>query len=83
MATYTGVAYPRQRSRTRNQRRRKLFARQKLMGVVLLLITIGVFWMASTGTTFEDKDCTAALITLPFGLYPRYDTAHEEDGPRV
>ena len=54
MATYTGVAYPRQRSRTRNQ---------------LLLITIGVFWMASTGTTFEDKDCTAALITLPFGLY--------------
>lgn len=69
MATYTGVAYPRQRSRTRNQRRRKLFARQTLMGVVLLLITIGVFWMASTGTTFEDKDCTAALITLPFGLY--------------
>lgn len=62
MATYTGVAYPRQRSRTRNQRRRKLFARQKLMGAVLLLITIGVFWMASTGTTFEDKDCTAALI---------------------
>ena len=57
MATYTGVAYPRQRSRTRNQRRRKLFARQKLMGAVLLLITIGVFWMAS------------ALITLPFGLY--------------
>lgn len=42
MATYTGVAYPRQRSRTRNQRRRKLFARQKLMGAVLLLITIGV-----------------------------------------
>jgi hypothetical protein len=39
------------------------------MGAVLLLITIGVFWMASTGTTFEDKDCTAALITLPFGLY--------------
>jgi len=39
------------------------------MGVVLLLITIGVFWMASTGTTFEDKDCTAALITLPSGLY--------------
>ena len=69
MATYTGVAYPRQRSRTRNQRRRKLFARQKLMGAVLLLITIGVFWMASTGTTFEDKDCTADLITLTFGLY--------------
>lgn len=69
MTTYTGAAYPRQRSRTRNQRRRKLFARQKLMGLVLLLVTIGIFWMASTGTTFEDRDCTAALITLPSSLY--------------
>ena len=69
MAAYTGTAYPSQRSKTRNQRRRKLFARQKLMGVAFLLATVGIFWLASTGATLEDRDCTAILFTLPLGLY--------------
>lgn len=54
---------------TRNQRRQKLMAQQRIMGLVMILITGLVLWLASTGVTPEDQDCTAIFITLPLGLW--------------
>lgn len=42
---------------------------QKIFGLVLLVISIGVIILASTGKTPEDKDATAILFTVPIGLY--------------
>ncbi len=53
---------------TRNQRRRKMLIEQKLMGLALIAISILIFILASTGKTFEDRDCTAIFITMPLGL---------------
>lgn len=53
---------------TRNQRRRKMLIEQRLMGAGLIVISILIFIFASTGKTFEDRDCTAIFITLPLGL---------------
>lgn len=53
---------------TRNQRRRKLFIEQKLMGLGLIAISVFLIWFASLGQTIEDQDCTAVLLTLPLGL---------------
>lgn len=54
---------------TRNQRRQKLMAQQRVMGLIMLLITGLIFWLASTGVTPEDQDCTAIFITIPLGLW--------------
>lgn len=56
------------KSLTRNQRRRKVVA-QKLMGIALIAIRALMFWLASTGVTPEEKDCTAVLLIAPIGLY--------------
>lgn len=45
------------KSLTRNQRRRKVVV-QKLMGIALIAICALMFWLASTGVTPEEKDCT-------------------------
>ena len=54
---------------TRNQRRRKLFIGQKLMGLCLLAISAVLVWMALGGVTVEERDITAVLLFLPLGLY--------------
>lgn len=56
------------KSLTRNQRRRKV-VEQKLMGIALIAICALMFWLASTGVTPEEKDCTAVLLIAPIGLY--------------
>ena len=56
------------KSLTRNQRRRKVVV-QKLMGIALIAICALMFWLASTGVTPEEKDCTAVLLIAPIGLY--------------
>lgn len=63
------TSYPAQRSKARNQRRRNAFLKQKLMGIAMLLISAGVIWLASTGATVEEQDCTAVLLTIPAGVY--------------
>jgi len=56
---------------TRNQRKRKL-QQQRLLGVVMLIISIIIFAVACSGTTTESRDATAMLLTLPFGVYLIY-----------
>lgn len=56
------------KSLTRNQRRRKV-VEQKLMGIALIVICALMFWLASTGITPEEKDCTAVLLIAPIGFY--------------
>lgn len=63
------TSYSVQRSKARNQRRRNAFLKQKLMGIAMLLISAGVIWLASTGVTVEERDCTAVLLTIPAGFY--------------
>lgn len=69
MEIYSRGFYPQRRQRTRNQQRHRLFIQQKLMGVVLILISVLLVWLALTGKNFEDKDCTAIFFTVPLALY--------------
>lgn len=55
------------RQKTREQRR-KLMRKQKLYGFFVLL-SIFVVIMCMTGKTAEDRDATAIVLLLPFGLY--------------
>lgn len=43
--------------------------RQKLIGLGLLLISVCYFYLALTGTTVEERDCTALFLILPMSLY--------------
>lgn len=43
--------------------------KQRLMGLALVVISGILLALASTGTTPEDQDATAILMTLPLGLY--------------
>lgn len=52
---------------TRNQRR-QMFIKQRLMGLGMIIISIAIIAIASTGKTVEERDATAVLLTLPMGL---------------
>lgn len=56
------------RTKRENQRRRRLFIQQRLMGLGLIIISVIVVLMASKGVTVEDRDCTCLLFTVPVGL---------------
>ena len=56
--------YRTKRSMTRNQRRRRLFIQQKLMGLAMIVLTVLFVWLCST----NNEDCAAALLTGPLGL---------------
>lgn len=56
------------RQKTREQRR-KLMRKQKLYGLVFVLLSIFVVIMCMTGKMAEDRDATAIVLLLPFGLY--------------
>ena len=56
------------RQKTREQRR-KLMRKQKIYGLVFVLLSIFVVIMCMTGKTAEDRDATAIVLLLPFGLY--------------
>ena len=51
------------RRKTREQRR-KLMRKQKLYGLVFMICLV-----CATGKTPEDRDATAVVLLLPFGLY--------------
>lgn len=60
----------RHRSRTREELVRKIIlSDQRKMGVSLILMGVVFALLAYAGTSFEDKDCTALLLTVPTGLY--------------
>lgn len=56
------------RRKTREQRR-KLMRKQKLYGLVFVLLSILIRLVCATGKTPEDRDATAVVLLLPFGLY--------------
>lgn len=56
------------RQKTREQRR-KLMRKQKLYGLVFVLLSILICLVCATGKTPEDRDATAVVLLLPFGLY--------------
>lgn len=58
---------PRKGGRAWKRKRRDLL-KQKMVGVLMLLITAYIFYAAYTGRTTGDTDCTAALISLPAGI---------------
>jgi len=43
--------------------------KQRLMGLTLVVISVLMLLLASTGETLEDRDATAVLLTLPLGVY--------------
>ena len=43
--------------------------RQRIIGALLVIISILLVLMASRGTTIEERDATAVLFILPLGLY--------------
>lgn len=53
-----------ERQMTRNQLRLRKMAEQKLMGIVMLVISAVFLWMCST----SNEDCGAVLILAPLGL---------------
>ena len=46
------------------QKRRKLLIQQRLMGIVMIVLTVFFVWLCSTG----NEDCSAAFLTGPLGL---------------
>ena len=52
---------------TKKQYKRKRRT-QRVMGMVLLLISILIIILASHGTTLEERDCTAVLLTGSLSL---------------
>lgn len=49
------------------KRQRKLII-QRLMGLGLLAICILYVWMASSGESPEERDCTALLLIAPMAI---------------
>ena len=43
--------------------------KQKVLGILLLLICVGIVVLAANGTALEEKDITAVLILAPIGMY--------------
>lgn len=56
--------------------------KQRLMGVLLVTLSWAMLLIAGTGRTVEDQDATAAMLTLPLGLYMIYtETCVLYNGP--
>lgn len=43
--------------------------KHRLMGLALVVISVLMLLLASTGETLEERDATAVLLTLPLGVY--------------
>lgn len=55
----------RRRSRTRSQ----VMIQQRLMGLLLVVLSVVMLIVCAHGTTVEDRDGTGAFMVLPMGLY--------------
>jgi len=43
--------------------------KQRCLGVVLVVVSVALMLLVSTGSTPQDRDATAILVTLPLGIY--------------
>ncbi len=43
--------------------------KQRICGIFLLLASVVLLVIASTGTTIENHDCTAIILFIPLGFY--------------
>lgn len=43
--------------------------KQRFMGLALVVISVFMLLLASTGKMLEDRDASAVLLTLPLGVY--------------
>lgn len=48
---------------------RQAIVKQRWMGIALLVISVLIIIVASTGTTVIDRDAGACMLTIPLGLY--------------
>lgn len=55
----------RRRSRTRSQ----VMLQQRLMGLLLVVLSVVMLIVCAHGTTIEDRDGMGAFMVLPMGLY--------------
>ena len=53
---------------SKSQYKRKILE-QRLYGIGITLLCAAALWVASTGTSIEDRDCTAVLLIFPLGIY--------------
>lgn len=53
---------------SKSQYKRKILE-QRLYGIGIILLCALALWVASTGNSVEDRDCTAVLLILPLGIY--------------
>lgn len=53
---------------SKSQYKRKI-VEQRFLAIGIILVCVIALWVASTGTSIEDRDCTAVLLILPLGLY--------------
>lgn len=68
-STGYGNTYEERRRRSQEEMLRKQRLTQKLIGIMLLLISVAIFVVATSGTTLETKDGTPLIITVPLGIY--------------
>jgi hypothetical protein len=57
------------RACTQRQTHKPNLVPQKILGVVVVAMSILLVYFASQGVTVEDRDCSAILFTVPIGLY--------------
>ena len=57
------------RSPTRNQRRQKKLAWQKLMGFALVVLSIVAVFVMAGGRSAAESDCGIVFFTVPLGLF--------------
>lgn len=43
--------------------------KQRVLGACMILLSLGMLALAATGTTPEEQDVTAVLLTLPLGIW--------------
>lgn len=49
--------------------KKRLLKKQKLMGIILLIISVAIVLMALNGNTIQERDVTPLLIFVPMALY--------------
>lgn len=60
-------------------------AKQRLLGLLMVVLSVGMVLLASLGETPEERDATVVVITLPMGLYvmiTKDNVFDFYDGPR-
>lgn len=46
-----------------------MLLKQRILGVIVVLLSIFLFFMAIPGTTIQERDIGGAIFILPLGIY--------------